>query len=199
MITLSSCTGVIGDYEEPNYRVLEKHGDNIEIREYEPYIIAEVTVEGERSEAVSKGFKPLGNYIFGNNIANKDIEMTVPVAQEQVSQKIEMTVPVAQEKINEKTWKVNFTIPRIYKNISDLPIPKNDDIKFIKVKPYKAAVIKFSGRHTDDNFEEHKQELLDFLNKNNIKHEESVKYAYYNPPWTLWFLRRNEVMFRILP
>ena len=196
IIFTSGCTGVIGDYEEPDYKLVKSYGD-IEIREYKPYIVAEVTVEGDRGDAVSKGFRPLGGYIFGDNIAKKDIDMTVPVAQEEVSEKIEMTAPVSQEQVEDKIWKITFKMPEIYQEISQLPKPINDDVKFRKVKPHKAAVIKFSGRHTDENFAQNTEKLISFLNDNKIKHSGILRYAYYNPPWTLWFLRRNEVMVEI--
>ena len=55
----------------------------------------------------------------------------------------------------------------------------------------------FSGQNTDDNLSEYTQKLRDFMKRKNIKTVSDPSYAFYNPPWTLPTLRRNEVIFEI--
>lgn len=82
--------------EEPKYTVLQSH-DNIEIRQYEPKIIAETVVKGERGKANRDAFSILAAYIFGENTPATDISMVMPVTQSQQSEKIVMTTAVTQQ------------------------------------------------------------------------------------------------------
>ena len=86
---------VMSNVEKPDYKVI-KSEQNIEIRQYDPMIIAEVEVKGKREDAISKGFRLLADYIFGNNTLGKDISMTAPVQQKE-NLKIAMTAPVQQK------------------------------------------------------------------------------------------------------
>ena len=86
---------VMSDVEKPDYKVIQS-GQNIEIRQYEPMIIAEVEVDGKREDAIGDGFRLLADYIFGNNTVQQVISMTAPVQQKE-NQKIAMTAPVQQQ------------------------------------------------------------------------------------------------------
>jgi acetyl/propionyl-CoA carboxylase alpha subunit len=184
---------------EPSWRSGSKSG-NIEIRAYDPMIAAEVTTTGERGEAINDGFRILAGYIFGGNSGQQSIEMTAPVTQQpdiSEGQKIAMTAPVIQEAgVNQSEWKVRFIMPAEY-TLSSLPKPNDDQIKFIEVPAYKAAVIRFSGFNTDSNLMSHKTELMTWIKENKISAEGEPVYAFYNPPWTPPFMRRNEVMVKI--
>ena len=46
----------IPSVEEPKYEILKSDGP-IEIRKYQPMIIAQVTTQGERREALNAGFR----------------------------------------------------------------------------------------------------------------------------------------------
>ena len=169
--------------------------DNIEIREYKPILIAEVEVKGSREAAISEGFKILADFIFGNNIKRSKIKMTAPVTQKS-SQKIKMTAPVTQ-KSSDKGWVVSFTMPTSY-NIDTLPRPVNEAINIKEIPEKKMAVITFSGQSEKKNILKHERKLLEFLNKNTFKYDKNAIYAFYNPPWTLPVLKKNEVMFEII-
>jgi hypothetical protein len=184
---------IMSNVEKPGYEVLASY-QNIEIRHYPPMIISEVEVEGNREEAIGDGFRLLADYIFGNNTVQKDIAMTAPV-QQQASQKIAMTAPVQQQSIGKK-WVVSFVMPSEY-SIDSLPIPNNDRVKLTEISAQKLIVIKFSGTSSDKNVAEHEKQLMDFVEANQIIATGSPKYAFYNPPWTLPFMRRNEVMIEI--
>lgn len=189
----------MGKTPEPSWSSVKKD-DDIEIRLYDPMIIAEVSQKGERYEAINAGFRVLAEYIFGGNKGEKKLEMTAPVtqqAQKDAGQKIAMTAPVIQQKTETKDeWKVSFVMPSEYK-LDDLPVPNDDRIKFVTIPAHKKAVIRFSGFNTDANLKEHQEKLVSWMSKNNIRASGNPVYAFYNPPWTPFFLKRNEIMIDI--
>ena len=184
---------IMSDVEQPKYKVLLSD-KIIEIREYQPIIIAEVKIIGERKEAIKIGFKLLADYIFGNNQIKEKIEMTAPV-QQQHNKVISMTKPVMQQK-HDSAWKVNFVMPSKY-TIETLPKPNNRDINIKELPNKKYIVIKFSGSNSDDNIVKNEIEIKKYISQNHIKSIAEPIYAFYNPPWTLPFLRRNEIMIEI--
>jgi hypothetical protein len=188
-------TGVLmSRVERPNYQVITSN-DSIEIRQYSPMIIAKVVVQGTRSEAINHGFRLLADYIFGNNQLNQKIAMTAPVQQQ--SAKIAMTAPVQQQAINPHTWIIRFIMPSQY-TMHSLPTPKNTLVQLQAISDKKFIVIRFSGRHSQQNIKKHEEKLLAYIQNNLIKVSGSPTYAFYNPPWTLPFLRRNEIMLELV-
>ena len=185
---------IMSDVEHPKYQIISAYeSENIEIRKYNPMLIAEVSVSGKRDEAISDGFKQLADYIFGNNISEQSISMTAPVMQK--SQKIAMTAPVMQ-KPNNGNWTVHFVMPSEY-SMTNIPKPNNKDVILKNIPEKTMIAITFSGQNTDDNLSEYTQKLRDFMKRKNIKTVSDPSYAFYNPPWTLPTLRRNEVIFEI--
>lgn len=183
--------------DEPDFKLLSKE-DKFEIREYEPKIIAQVEVFGDFDDASSEGFKILADYIFGNNKSvdgNSQIEMTAPVEMEPASEKIDMTTPVITEGNNNK-WIVSFIMPNTF-TLKTLPKPNNNQIKIIDLPKEKYAVIVFSGLVTESSYQEKENLLNKFIKEKNLTATSKVKIARYNPPWTLPFFRRNELMVQI--
>ena len=115
---------VMSDVETPSYRVVESQED-IEIRHYDPMIVANVKIAGDRENTLRKGFQLLADYIFGNNTIVQDIAMTAPV-QQQIYKKISMTAPV-QQQVMDTSWEVSFVMPSEY-NMVTLPRPNNESI-----------------------------------------------------------------------
>jgi effector-binding domain-containing protein len=181
---------IVSNVEHPKYTLIERRG-NIEIRDYPPMIVAETEVTGERREAISKGFRLIANYIFGNNTAAQKIPMTAPVTQ-QGSEKIAMNAPVTQQGVG-KSWRVRFVMPSKY-TMETLPKPNNPAIELREIPEKRFAVIRFSGMGGQDSLERHSKEVDAFLSAKNLTPLSPPTYAFYNPPWTLPFLRRNEVM-----
>ncbi len=182
--------------EEPEFISIEKK-DAFEIREYQPKLIAQVLVNGTFDSASSKGFRLLADFIFGNNKTNegsKKIEMTAPVVTRDASEKIEMTAPVISEE-TEKGWYVSFNMPKQYTK-ETLPVPNNSEVKIIEIPAEKFAVISFSGLVREKKYAEMLSLLNEEMKKRNLDPKGPVILARYNPPWTLPFLRRNELMFR---
>ena len=184
---------VMSDVEKPDYKVIQSE-QNIEIRQYEPMIIAEVEVDGKREDAIGDGFRLLADYIFGNNTVQQVISMTAPVQQKE-NQKIAMTAPVQQQSTG-KSWRMSFVMPSKY-SMDSLPVPNNNRVRLKEILTTKFVVVDFSGTNSNENIAEHEKQLLNYIEANKLKITGSPKYAFYNAPWTLPFMRRNEVMIEI--
>ena len=180
--------------DEIAHKVIKEDG-SIQIREYKPSVKAVVEIKSSRSEATSKAFRILFNFIRGNNISSKEISMTTPVSQTS-SQEIAMTTPVSQEKLSKNLWSVAFYMPNKM-SFEETPKPKDKRITIKKVPARKMIAIKFSGRSTDSNIYEHEKELLNYIKKNDISTTGDAIYAFYSAPFVPWFLRRNEVLYEL--
>ena len=189
-----SDTSIYKGYESLKYTVEEKK-NNIEIRRYAPALIAEVEVLGERDLAINAGFRILAGYIFGNNISKVKIPMTTPVAQIQKNEKIAMTTPVAQIGAGDK-WIVQFMMPSQY-TLDTLPKAKDEQIQFKMTKAVKMVVIRFPGLISQMNLAKHLEVLEGFIFKESMKVQRPYQYMFYDAPWTLPFMRRNEIAFII--
>ncbi len=184
---------IMSNVEVPAYKILKKE-QNIEIRQYHPLIIAEVKTAGSRQASISDGFRILADFIFGNNEGEKQLSMNGPITQQE-GIKIAMTAPVQQEKTDAE-WAISFIMPSKF-SIDTIPNPINDRIKIIQIPSKRYAVVTFSGRSTEENLTTHTNELEKYIYGSNYSKAGNAKYAFYNPPWTLPFLRRNEVKFEL--
>lgn len=190
----AACVGpIMSQVEEAKYKVVRV--DNaIEIRDYTPMIVAQVSVEGDRKEAINKGFRMIADYIFGNNSASQKVAMTAPVIQ-QPNEQIAMTAPVLQQPDGNR-WNVQFVMPTSY-TMETLPKPNNAQVKLREVAGKRFAVIRFSGRASAENLQKHTEELSAYMTSQKLTALGAPTYAFFNPPWTLPFFRRNEVMVEI--
>ena len=184
---------IVSHVEQAKYTVTEVRR-NIELRDYAPMIIAEVEVSGKRKEAINDGFRLLADYIFGNNTSNVKVSMTAPVVQER-SEKIATTAPITHQGEG-NSWKVHFVMPSEY-TMETLPKPNNPLVKLREVDGKRYAAIQFSGIAGEENLKKNTEELQKFITENGLKSQSVSTYAFFNPPWTLPFLRRNEVMIEI--
>ena len=182
--------------EEPAFRTVLQDGA-VEIRDYPALVVAEVTVTGGQKEAASEGFRILAGYIFGGNKRKQSIAMTAPVAQSRSSEKIAMTAPVAQTQ-SAGHWVVRFTMPSGY-GLETLPEPNDARVHLRATSPARFAVIRFSGLAGPDDVAAKTDDLMTWIQRRHLRPVGPASLAQYNPPWTLWFLRRNEVMIPIEP
>ncbi|MGL4402801.1 MAG: SOUL family heme-binding protein [Fusobacteriaceae bacterium] len=180
--------------EEPKYEVLKKD-KNIEIRKYEPIIVAEVVTDGDYEKSSQKGFNKLAKYIFGENKKGENIGMTAPVFQEEKGENIGMTAPVFQEKLG-LGWVMRFTMPERY-TIENLPKPIDEEITIKVIEGKKVAVIRYSGILGGEKIEKNTLLLREWIEKNNYKEISLPQSAGYDPPWTIPFLRRNEIQIEV--
>ncbi len=160
----------------------------VELRQYAPHILAEVTVDGDRRSALNTGFRVLAGYIFGGNTAQASVAMTAPVAQ---SQPIDMTAPVAQAG-QDGLRTVSFMMPRDW-TLDTLPKPNSAAIRFVETTPERRAVLTFSGRSTDAALRAAEAKLRDTLAQNGVATVGQAACYYNDDPMTLPWRRRNEV------
>jgi hypothetical protein len=192
-LTASGCSvfGIRSGTEQPNYTVVETLGDNVEVRQYETRLAAEVVVTGEEGQARSAGFRKLADFIFGENSTRESIAMTAPVSQA-ASRKIAMTAPVAQTQAGPGQWRVRFLMPNEYTRTT-LPVPVDSDITILNLPPETLAVIRFSGSRSPTAVHEATNDLLQVICDGPWQISGEPRAFFYDPPWTLSFLRRNEV------
>jgi hypothetical protein len=179
--------------EEQKY-IVERKFPKFEVRRYEACVFAEVTISGNFESAGNKGFGPLIGYINGNNKPNSKIEMTAPVVQEPVS-KIAMTSPVVQQSSGQENI-VSFVMPAGM-TLDALPIPSSSKVSLREVPEQFMAVSRFSGRWTHAAYIKHVSELESDLKEAGLTPNGSPRFARFDPPWTPWFMRRNEIQIPI--
>jgi effector-binding domain-containing protein len=177
--------------EEAAYKVLKKD-NKFEIRDYAPHILAETVVEGDLEEAGNKAFNRLFRYISGDNRSRDKVAMTAPVSQEPMGEKIKMTAPVGQQRVQEK-WAVSFMMPASY-TLETLPEPEDPKVTLRQVPSRRMAAVCYSGFWSEKNYLRYKLELESWIHEKGLTIVGDPVWARYNPPFTLWFLRRNEIL-----
>ena len=193
---LASPFGINLGTEQPKYRVLETIGGGVEVREYAKRIAAEVTVDAQSpDQARSEGFNKLAGYIFGNNRQRQSIVMTSPVEIDAKGQSIAMTSPVEVDSRG-GAMTMRFFMPAIY-SMADLPQPNDGMIQIIEVSPAMVAALQYSGSTKESVVAAKTVALLEKLKSSEWTVAGPSKALFYNPPWTIPFLRRNEVMVEV--
>ncbi len=162
--------------EQQKYRVVESH-DGLEIREYAPCVIAEVTMTGEASRVGNKAFGPLVGYISQNKIA-----MTSPVIQEQGDASGE--------------WNVAFVLPE-GRELKELPAPQDSRVSLRQVPEQLCIAATWSGSWKYSEVEKRIAVLNRKLIELGYHSVGEPRWARYDPPWKPWFARRNEVIIPI--
>ncbi len=179
-------------YETPEYRVVDRLGE-IEVRAYSPYLVAETLVDGSLEAAGNRGFPILAKYIFGGNQPARRIAMTAPVSQQRAAgTKIAMTSPVTQSKSGNR-YKIQFMMPSEYSR-EQLPVPNDARVKIREVPPRTFAALRYSGTWSKRNYDKHLERLMQGLRAEGYEPSGEPIWARYNPPFTPWFLRRNEIL-----
>lgn len=179
--------------EEPSHTT-KKLTDTVEIRRYEPRIAAETTVEGSDEEkARSDGFRRLAGYIFGGNQGSQKVAMTAPVSQGSAKgEKIAMTAPVSTSS-DENGWIIRFFMPSKW-TMATLPTPNDERVRLVEVPAESVAAVRFTGSRSPDAIAAKTKELLDALSAKGVETAGEPVSWFYDPPWTLPFRRRNEVV-----
>jgi hypothetical protein len=177
--------------EELKYALIAKY-DQFEIRQYAPYVVAETTVSGKFERVGNVAFRRLAGYIFGKNRRKDSIAMTAPVIQEANAEKIAMTAPVTQTGSG-NTWVVTFVMPAEY-TMETLPEPLDPDVKLSRRPGQLMAALTYSGSWRKSTYEKKRKQLEGLIKRHGYITVGSPIFARYDPPYTLWFRRRNEVL-----
>jgi len=187
--------------EEPRYEVVKTYPE-FELRRYEPFLVAETAVDGRFDEVGNKAFRVLAAYIFGENKANETMEMTAPVRQRiaaEDGERIAMTAPVIQRSEGGNTsgaFVLSFAMPSGY-SLESLPVPLDPRIRLRQEPARLMAARRYSGRWTEANYRENESMLLKAVGIAGLGTMGLPVYARYNSPFSLPFLRRNEVMVEV--
>jgi hypothetical protein len=199
-VTLISGCSVFGvnTVEEARYDRLAVE-DNFELRLYAPMVTAETYVEGDFRDAGQTAFRKLFGYISGENSSTNKIAMTAPVFADandtDKGKTIDMTVPVLEQR-EADGWRYMFVLPAEY-SLESAPLPLNDDVSLAAVPERKVAVIRFSGSWNQDTIDLKTAQLNAWIRAQHLTPSSEPRWAGYNPPWTLPFLRRNEVLIEV--
>jgi hypothetical protein len=170
--------------EEPDYETVRRDGA-VEIRDYDAMIVAETVKSGYHEKARAAGFNTLADYIFARNRAGKKINMTTPVLQQ-----------LSESDGRTKGWAVRFVMPKKYTKAT-LPEPSTSDVALKEIPAKRVAAIRFSGNFNATAASKQLMTLYNYLADENLKQKGDPEYAFYNPPWTPGFLKRNEILIEI--
>lgn len=165
--------------EQQPYEVVGDHGD-FELRRYPDHVVAETRVTGSFEGAGNSAFRRLVGYIGGRNAGSSKVAMTAPVVQEADDEAAGRFV-------------VAFVLPAAY-DLDSAPPPNDPDVRLRAVPAQTAAALRFSGRWTRERYDEHARQLLAALDAAGLEVVGPPRFARFDPPWTPWFLRRNEVV-----
>jgi hypothetical protein len=181
--------------KEPDFKVSQNLADGIEVRDYEAYAVAEVVVPGPAADAGNAAFPILAGYIFGKNKGQRTLAMTAPVTQSPEPVKLDTTAPVTQDAVP-VGYRVQFVLPK-GTTAANAPEPLDARVQLRDVPPNRIGVVRFSGFWSEANYSEHLAALQTALRAAQLAWVGEPVYSRYNPPFTPWFLRRNEIWLRL--
>ena len=124
-------------YEETPFNIVHQT-DIYEIRHYVDRLAVQATYTNQNSS-----FRNLFNYISGANTNSEKIKMTTPVTQSEESSEMLM----------------QFYLPSKFTK-KTAPVPTDPRVELITIEEGYYAVIKYSGRLTDENFNKHKKLII---------------------------------------
>jgi hypothetical protein len=176
--------------EEPGYEVTRQLG-GVELRQYAPYVVAEVVLNVAAEDAGNQAFPILAGYIFGKNKGEKKLEMTAPVTQTAAPARMAMTAPVTQASVPGGML-VQFVLPKSV-TLATAPEPTDPRVQLRQMPAAQWAVIRYSGTWSQANYEEHLTQLKAALDASGVATQGEPVLARYDAPFKPWFLRRNEI------
>lgn len=185
---------VVWGIEEAKYTVVEEK-PGYEIRRYEPMLVAETAMAAPAREGESNAFRILARYIFGGNRAAQKIDMTTPVIMEGRSQKIAMTAPVIVGE-NDTGERMAFVLPSEF-TMDTLPVPEDSRVEIREVPVRFIAAVRFSWYAPENRRKEKSEDLLRMLSRDGIVIVGVPFYAGYNPPFSVPFLKRHEMLVEV--
>ena len=195
-----AAVGVFGIrlYEEPRYDVVDRLTDRIEIRRYAPRLAAEVELPSSTPSVRDEAFRLLFAYIAGANSGadeNRRIAMTTPV-EVTGTERIAMTVPVQTRDEPGSGVRMQFFLPAKF-SVETAPVPTDPRVRIVTVPETAIAALRFSGMGRDEG--QRQAELAGHLLNSRWRSTGPAAVLFYDAPFTLPFLRRNEVAVPVEP
>ncbi len=85
--------------------------------------------------------------------------------------------------------------------IVNIPTPNDSRVLIKSIDKRKVAVYSYSysGSWSEEKYKNNLKKFKDLLKVDSIATTGEPIFARYNSPFQLWFLRRNEIMFQIIP
>ncbi len=176
--------------EEPAYEVIRTF-DGVEVRNYAPYVVAEVVLSAFAEDAGNQAFPILAGYIFGKNKGQRKLDMTAPVTQTAAPVRMDMTAPVTQAAVAGGIL-VQFVLPKNI-TLASAPEPTDPRVQLREVAAARWAVLRYSGTWSQANYDEHLAKLKVAREKDGTATQGEPVLARYDPPFKPWFMRRNEI------
>lgn len=180
--------------EEPEYQVVERLQDDVEVRRYAPIVVAEITIQGTHDAALDEAFDHLAKYIFGENVRRESMAMTTPVYQRE-GETMPMTTPVTQTP-DGNGWTIAFFLANA-KTAADAPQPTDPAIKLRTVPERLIAALRYTGNNTESRRSDSRATLLAAVQASGYTVRSDVSWAQYDAPFVIPFLKRNEAMIEL--
>ena len=143
-----------------------------------------------------KAFRRLFAYISEDKRPQGEIAMTTPVIQQPLPETAEEDADVAGEVDNANRYRFAFVMPKNY-TLESLPVPEDTEVTLKGVPARLMAVRRYSGTWSEGRYRKNEQILFDAIKREDLKVVGEPVFARYNAPFSLWFLRRNEVLIEI--
>jgi hypothetical protein len=181
--------------EQPDYE-LEEEIDGLEIRRYAPRNVAETTVEAASfDDARKEAFQRLADYLFGNNVPEEKLSMTVPVSVMarglERGERLAMTTPVTLGR-SPAGYVMRFAMPKA-RALNALPQPNDPRVSLRRLPGERVAALRFRGSYAGEHIAEKERELLDRVAAAGLMAAGEPAFAGYDSPAALPLLRRVEV------
>jgi hypothetical protein len=148
-----------------------------ELRRYEPHLLAEVAVGGSFEQAGNRAFGSLARYIGGRNRQQRNLAMTAPVLQRSEADR----------------HVVSFVMPA-GETAASVPAPSDPAVAVREVPAETAAVVRYTGRWTESGYHDRLARLRADVDAAGLEVAGPARWARFDPPWTPWFLRHNEIV-----
>lgn len=174
--------------ERPSF-IVERRLSDLEIRQYQAYVVAQTEVEGPMEAAGNEGFRRLAGYIFGGNGTGQKIAMTAPVAM--------APLPEAARLIPKGGgFVVQFMMPSDV-TLGSLPQPKDSRVTFAAIPARRVAALAYRGNWSEARYQAHLDKLQTALAREGLKATGTPVWARYDPPFMPTFMQTNEILVEV--
>ena len=174
--SVRSAVGVRVGIREPLHTV-EPLIDGVEIRRYGVRLAAETTVLGHEVRARQEGFLRLIGYILG---------------ADRQAQEALMIPPMAQSGDRDQGWLIRLYLSDA-STMDALPDPLDSRVRLVELPAETVAVLRFTGDRGPGAIVAQAARLQEALHATGFKPTGTPIAWFYDPPWTIPFLRRNEI------
>ncbi len=181
---------------EISYTIISQE-QAFEVRDYPAQIVAEIAMPGQRDDVLAAASTLLSSYVNGNNLSGKKLVSRKPVLH-QLGSPLTSAIPKATTKKSEfdQIWSVSFSLTG-NGPLEAYPKPGDRRIDVIEYPPRRMAALRFSGRWTDANLDQYRDELANLIKAKGLKPIGDPVFAFYDEFWQPYFWRHNEVLWEI--